>query len=247
MSALPVRSIGDVDPVELHRVLLWAHNQAAGASGGFTAQRAADRLHASVAGLTAALDVLATLELLTSQRTRHGLSIYYRAGLDDLTPAGCRPPARISRRELWAAVAGVWRSSGDATTQTIAVALDAPAGPVDRTWLALRLATWTAAELLALTDGHRWTLTRVGLAWAEQVRTARLGDGEAWAAIAAEQPHPDRPINPEAVARRLGITLPRFDEWTDQAVRAGALSRAKGGALALTIAGRLLLDTPAGR
>ncbi|KQC38997.1 hypothetical protein [Frankia sp. ACN1ag] len=237
MSPAPVRPIGAIDPAELHRVLLWAHNQAAGASGGFTAQRAADRLHASVAGLTAAFDVLAT------QRTRHGLSIYYRAGLDDLTPAGCRPPARISRRELWAAVAGVWRSTGNATTQTIAVALDAPAGPVDRTWLALRLATWTAAELLALTNGHRWTLTRAGLARAEQVRTARLGDGEAWAAIAAE--HLDRPINPDAVARRLGITLPRFDEWTDQAVRAGALARAKGGALVLTIAGRLLLGAAA--
>ncbi len=144
-----------------------------------------------------------------------------------------RGAAAISRRELWAAISSAWQRAGQASTDDIAAELDAPAGPVDRTWLHLRLATWTAAELLVLTSGPAWALTERGLDQHEQIRRTRLTDPQVWAAIAAEQPHrwPHGGLDLDAVRRRLGVPAPWLDLWADEAVHAGLLARTDGGFL----------------
>ncbi|WP_157734195.1 hypothetical protein [Frankia sp. AvcI1] len=141
--------------------------------------------------------------------------------------------AAISRRELWAAISAAWQRTGHASTDDIAAGLDTPAGPVDRTWLLLRLATWTAAELLVLTSGPAWALTDRGLDQHEQIRRTRLTDPQVWAAIAAEQPHrtPRGGLDLGAVTSRLGTPTPWLDLWADEAVHAGLLTRTNGGLL----------------
>ncbi len=141
--------------------------------------------------------------------------------------------AAISRRELWAAIGAAWQRTGQASTDDIAAELNAPAGPVDRTWLHLRLATWTAADLLILTGSRRWALTSRGLDQHERLRRERLTDPQVWAAIAAEQPHrrPHGGLDLDAVGRRLAVPAPWLDVWADEAVHAGLLARTDGGLL----------------
>ncbi|WP_261565298.1 hypothetical protein [Frankia gtarii] len=230
-----LRPIDTVDPAELHRVLLWAHARSGSADRTFTAQRVADRVRVSAVDMGVALDALAVVGLLRSHHTRVGLTIYFRHRLVDLGGVEqCRPgTAAISRRELWAAISSAWQRAGAASTDDIAAGLDAPAGRVDRTWLLLRLATWTAAKLLVLTSGPAWALTARGLDQHEQIRRERPNDPQVWAAIAAEQAHrhPHRGLNLGAVADRLGAPTPWLHLWADEAVEAGLLTRTDGGLL----------------
>ncbi len=229
------RPIDTVDPAELHRALLWAHSRAGQPDRGFTAQRVADRIRVSAVDMGAVLDVLAAVGLLHSHRTPNGLNLYYRHRLADLgTAIECRPGvAAISRRELWAAISSAWQRAGQASTDDIAVNVDAPAGLVDRTWLLLRLATWTAAELLVLTSGPAWALTDRGLDQHERTRRERPSDPQVWAAIAAEQSHrrPRGGLDLGAVASRVGVPTPWLDVWADEAIQAGLLARTDGGLL----------------
>ncbi len=229
---LPVDS---VVPDALHRALLRAHTHSGNVDRSFTAQRIADRVRVSAVTMGIALDALAADGLLRSRRTGDGLTIYYRGDLPDRAGVDQRRPtlAPISRRELWSAISSAWLGCEEAATEDIAARLDAPVGPADRAWLRLRLATWTAAELLVLSSTRRWALTTRGLDQYERLRRVPPSDPQVWAAIAAEQPRRRRRggLDWDAVGRRLGLPLSRLTAWADQAVDDGLIVRTDGGFL----------------
>ncbi|MCK9876617.1 hypothetical protein MXD59_12650 [Frankia sp. Ag45/Mut15] len=233
--------VATIDPAALHLALNWAHHRAADHLHRFTIQRVADRMRVAAPDIGRTLDVLAALGLLAADRTRHNTTIYRLAALPELRTAACRPASGISARELWVAVVGTGSKAPDATTDEIAERLDVPAGMVDRTWLALRLATFAAAGRLGLTHEQRWSVTRLGLDYARGIRQAPLTDREMWAAIATEQPSMRHPVHPAVLAWRLGLETDLVDVWVYRATREGLLTRLEGGVLLITDTGRAQL------
>ncbi|CAO5152313.1 conserved hypothetical protein [Frankia sp. AiPs1] len=223
--------VAAVDPAALHQALNWAHRRAADHLNRFTAQRVADRMRLLTPDIGRTLDVLAALGLLAADRTRHGTAVYRLAAFPELRSTACRPAAGISPRELWTAIIGTHPKAYDTTTDCIAAQLDVPAGPADRTWLALRLATYAAAGWLGLSEGRYWSATRPGLDHVQRIRRAPLVDREMWAAIAAEQPSRRHPLHPAVLALRLALEPGLVEVWVFRAAREGLLTQLEGGVL----------------
>ncbi|MCK9897663.1 hypothetical protein [Frankia sp. AgB32] len=171
--------------------------------------------------MSTALEVLADQGLLDRRRNATGQTLYSLTRWPGLS-AGRPVPGW---RELWHALAAALTPSGE--LDDVAEVLDSPAGHLDRTWLALRAATWMAGGLLAVTGDGQWTLTAQGRHTATAVRIAELDDQDVWAALAATRPPGDDTdrVDWPAVAQRLGARPGQMDMWMEKSCERGLLAR----------------------